>query len=79
IGVETIQYKIDNNSRPKFRVKLDYVIDEDSKINYFMNHSLLKSRYPYKVLEILKQTTIIEFESSGFNKNIKEMLGMTLS
>ncbi|KFJ63698.1 hypothetical protein DR81_1248 [Francisella tularensis] len=79
IGVATIQYKIDNNSRPKVRVKLDYVIDDDSKINYFMNHSLLKSRYPDKVLEILKQSTIIEFESSGFNKTIKEMLGMTLA
>ncbi|MWX03790.1 CRISPR-associated protein, partial [Francisella tularensis] len=44
-----------------------------------MNHSLLKSRYPDKVLEILKQSTIIEFESSGFNKTIKEMLGMTLA
>ncbi|AJJ46981.1 type II-B CRISPR-associated RNA-guided endonuclease Cas9/Csx12 [Francisella tularensis subsp. novicida] len=79
IGVATIQYKIDNNSRPKVRVKLDYVIDDDSKINYFTNHSLLKSRYPDKVLEILKQSTIIEFESSGFNKTIKEMLGMTLA
>ncbi|APD50479.1 type II-B CRISPR-associated RNA-guided endonuclease Cas9/Csx12 [Francisella hispaniensis] len=79
IGVSTIQYKIDNNSRPKVRVKLDYVMDDDSKINYFMNHSLLKSRYPDKVLEILKQSTIIEFESSGFNKTIKEMLGMTLA
>ncbi|MDE5007157.1 hypothetical protein NAI48_11110, partial [Francisella tularensis subsp. holarctica] len=75
----TIKYKIDNNSRPKVIFKIDYVIDDYSKINYFMNHSLLKSRYPDKVLEILKKSTIIECESSGFNKTIKERLGLTFA
>lgn len=73
INITKIEYKIDNNTRPKVKVTLSDLIS-DENFQCFKTHQLLKPRYPEKLDDLLKLSTIFEFEGSGLNNSIKEAL-----
>ena len=79
LKIKKLEYKIDNNTRPKVKVTLfEQLVEED--INVFVSNVFLKPRYLDKLTELLKSNELtFEYHSNGFNKDIYKSLAEILA
>ena len=77
LGIETLEYCIDNNTRPQIRLTFKDK-PEQNKIDRILNHKLLKPKEKEKLKTRLQEGTeesrFIEYTGSSFSQNIKEKL-----
>lgn len=79
LGVEKLEYQVDNNSRPQVRLSFGSVSAD--KVEEILEHPLLKPRDKQKLKEQLEQWqgNSIEYTGNSFSKSINERLSPALA
>ena len=75
LGIETLEYCIDNNTRPQIRLTFKDK-PEQNKIDLILSHALLKPKEKEKLKtrlrEVTEESRVIEYTGSDFSQSINE-------
>ena len=76
LDVQKLEYCIDNNTRPKVRVKFSRKLNNSKQIEDILNHDLLKPKDRDQLKQSLNQGSelVYIYTGSGFSNNLKKVL-----